>query len=408
MIPRKTLNIIFSLILVSSCSGDGSSSSDNNSSSSPTPTPAPAPERFNIRGQVTLEQDVIIDTDVPNKAFSYLSNNLSSNAQPIFSPATIIGYVGTHTSEEGEITQDALDVYVLSLDGENVQITLDQAVSNADHDIFLYDSDQLSSPIEFSANISSQENINFSGSGIFYLVVNANQNRIGSKYSLSIEQGLQSYGATKSNTAYDTGEFLVGNLNLEKKWIPNILQNYFIGSRFKVGNSFVKTKIYSGFNYSFTKDIKTKMSLHLSTFVYSNNIPKQYRNYLYGGVDPDFTSIVVDRMGTSNQFKVLGDVYYSGGIRGIDLEDPSLASSENFWMIKIDQSLPYLPGKLFIDIAGSPSFIEPFYGVLGVALGPFIIPLLQQWDDDPYPKNIDWIIKRIRFQFSLSGIFPSN
>ena len=186
MIPRKTLNIIFSLILVSSCSGDGSGSSDNNSSTSPTPTPAPAPERFNIRGQVTLEQDVIIDTDVPNKAFSYLSNNLSSNAQPIFSPATIIGYVGTHTSEEGEITQDALDVYVLSLDGENVQITLDQAVSNADHDIFLYDSDQLSSPIEFSANISSQENINFSGSGIFYLVVNANQNRIGSKYSLSI------------------------------------------------------------------------------------------------------------------------------------------------------------------------------------------------------------------------------
>ena len=207
---------------------------------------------------------------------------------------------------------------------------------------------------------------------------------------------------------YDSGEFLVGKINLEKKWIPNVLQNYIIGSGFKVGSSFVKTKIYSGFNYTFTKNVKTNMSLHLSTFIYSNNIPKQYLNYLYGGVDPDFSAIVVDRMGTSNQFKILGDVYYSGGIRGIDPEDPILATSEKFWMIKIDQSLPYFPGKIFIDIAGSPSFSDPAYGALGVALGPFIIPLFQQWDKDPYPKNINWVIKRIRFQFSLSRIFPSN
>ena len=162
MSPKYIIRLVFSLLFLSSCGGSGSSSSDDNSSSpTPAPTPAPAPERYNIRGQVTLEQDVIIDTDVPNKAFSYLSNNLSSNAQPVFSPATIIGYAGTHTSEEGEVTRDALDVYVLSLDGENVQITLNQAVSNADHDLFLYDSDQLSNPLEFSANISSQENINF-------------------------------------------------------------------------------------------------------------------------------------------------------------------------------------------------------------------------------------------------------
>ena len=106
-------------------------------------------------------------------------------------------------------------------DGENVQITLNQAVSNADHDLFLYDSDQLSNPLEFSANISSQENINFSGSGIYYLVVTANQNRIGSKYSLSIEQGLQSYRATKSKTADDTGEFLVIQNNKLSSQITN-------------------------------------------------------------------------------------------------------------------------------------------------------------------------------------------
>ena len=123
-----------------------------------------------------------------------------------------------------------------------------------------------------------------------------------------------------------------------------------------------------------------------------------------------------------NQFKILGDVYYSGGIRGIDPGDPILATSEKLWMLKIDQSLPYFPGKIFIDIAGSPSFTHPAYGVLGVALGPFIIPLFQQWDNDPYPKNIDWVCvspkastkllvtkgDELKLVFPQEGVNPNN
>ena len=82
MSPKHIIRLVFSLVFLSSCGGGSSSSDDNSSGPAPAPTPAPAPERYNIRGQVTLEQDVIIDTDVPNKAFSYLSNNISSNAQP--------------------------------------------------------------------------------------------------------------------------------------------------------------------------------------------------------------------------------------------------------------------------------------------------------------------------------------
>lgn len=284
MSPKYIIRLVFSLLFLSSCGGGGSSSSDDNSSSpTPAPTPAPAPERYNIRGQVTLEQDVIIDTDVPNKAFSYLSNNLSSNAQPVFSPATIIGYAGTHTSEEGEVTRDALDVYVLSLDGENVQITLNQAISNADHDLFLYDSDQLSNPLEFSANISSQENINFSGSGIYYLVVTANQNRIGSKYSLSIEQGLQSYRATKSNTAENTGEFLVIQNNKLSSQITNqeITQINSIFNLKKPLDALNKSRLnesafFEAFNESFELEIISR-EFYLSDLV-SESIKKNKIN----------------------------------------------------------------------------------------------------------------------------------
>ena len=211
MFPKRILFLIFSIILVTACGGGGGGSTNEEGGATtptPAPTPPPAPERYNIRGQVTLTGNVIIDSDVPNKAFSYLSNDISSNAQPIYAPSTVIGYSGRHTSEEGEVTQDTLDVYVLSLEGSSLQVTMNQAVSNADIDIFLYDSEDLNNPIEFSASIGQQESFNFTGSGIFYLVVRADQAKIGTKYSLSLVESLQSFQQTASKEVFDTGEFI--------------------------------------------------------------------------------------------------------------------------------------------------------------------------------------------------------
>ena len=211
MFPKRILFLIFSIILVTACGGGGGGSTNEEGGATtptPAPTPPPAPERYNIRGQVTLTGNVIIDSDVPNKAFSYLSNDISSNAQPIYAPSTVIGYSGRHTSEEGEVTQDTLDVYVLSLEGSSLQVTMNQAVSNADIDIFLYDSEDLNNPIEFSASIGQQESFNFTGSGIFYLAVRADQAKIGTKYSLSLVESLQSFQQTASKEVFDTGEFI--------------------------------------------------------------------------------------------------------------------------------------------------------------------------------------------------------
>ncbi len=201
---------------------------------------------------------------------------------------------------------------------------------------------------------------------------------------------------------YDYGNFLVGIFNLEKKWIPNILNNYFIGLNIKAGNGFAKTKIYTGLNYSIGRKSKTSLLAELRTFIYSDNIPKQYRDYLYGSVDPDFQKLVIDRKSMSDNLKILQNTYHGGGIRGIDPNEPTLGSSNIFWKLNIDQSIPFFPGKLFTDIAGSPDFIKSTYIASGIVLGPIIIPLFQSWELQPVPKDIEWIQDRIRFQFNLS------
>lgn len=106
----KHLKLIFSLILLVACGGGGGGGGGNSGGGSeptpgptPAPTPAPAPERYSISGTVSLNADVIIDSDVPNKAFSYLSNNSITEAQPAFDPVSVLGYAGRFTDSEGDI-----------------------------------------------------------------------------------------------------------------------------------------------------------------------------------------------------------------------------------------------------------------------------------------------------------------
>ena len=111
VVTKKFISLLSIILLVAGC-GSGSASEEDVDGTTPSPTPAPTPtpaeEKYNIRGEVTLNGNLIIDSDVPNKAFSFLSNNQSSEAQPAFSPVTIIGYAGEHISDEGEYTYDPL------------------------------------------------------------------------------------------------------------------------------------------------------------------------------------------------------------------------------------------------------------------------------------------------------------
>ena len=209
VVTKKFIYLLSIILLVVGCGG-GSASEEDVDGTTPSPTPAPTPtpaeEKYNIRGEVTLNGNLIIDSDVPNKAFSFLSNNQSSEAQPAFSPVTIIGYAGEHISDEGEYTYDPLDVFVLNVEDTTIDISLYQTNSSADLDIFVYDEADLSSPISFSANLTSFESLSFNGSGIYYLVVDSDMSARGSKYAMVVAESAQE---STTNTTMDTGEFLI-------------------------------------------------------------------------------------------------------------------------------------------------------------------------------------------------------
>ena len=205
-------------------------------------------------------------------------------------------------------------------------------------------------------------------------------------------------------TLYNAGNYSIVSLKLENRWHPNIFKEYFVRLGLKMSKGFVKGNLNSGFTYRVAKKMKTSLYAGVGLFLKSKNIPQQYRYYLSGTVDPDFEQIVVDRTKTSSGFKVLYNTYYGSGVRGIIIDNPLLSTDNLFWHVRIDQSIPILPGNLFLDIAGAPDFEESKYVSAGFTIGPIIIPLYQSWEREfKIPNNFDWIKNRFR----IALVFPN-
>ena len=138
------------------------------------------------------------------------------------------------------------------------------------------------------------------------------------------------------------------------------------------------------------------------SFLISKKIPKQFKNYLFGSVDPNFEQLVFNRTQENNDLKILEKMYYGDGMRGVDVENYGLSNKQSRWLIKIDQGLPVLPGKLFFDVSGGDDLIENYYSAFGMVLGPFIVPLFQSWEtENTSPQDIQWILERVRFRLNL-------
>ena len=217
---KKLHNIllIITSVLITSCGGGNSTQSDD--PNTPVPTPQPAEERYNIRGQVTLNQDIVIDSDLPNKAFSYLDNNTISNAQPVFFPGRIIGYSGRYITNDGEVIDDHIDVFVINLESTGLNLTLFQQDASADIDLFIYKSSNLEDPITSGTNLAQFEQITFTGDGIYYLVIQADPSISGSKYSLALTESQEANYT--SSYPENNGEFI-----FKKKdgVLPNLVSN---------------------------------------------------------------------------------------------------------------------------------------------------------------------------------------
>ena len=151
------------------------------------------------------------------------------------------------------------------------------------------------------------------------------------------------------------------------------------------------------------KNIDLKIRGWAGDFHNDSEIPKQYRTYLSGGIDPMFSSYIYDRTGQSS-FAIMQNQYIQNGpaLRGLLKEGGTFASSASkTWGINIDLKTRFLP-NIFYDIAGGDEY-NNIYGAAGIILGPIIIPLYQSWEEvDQSVKDAKWVSDRVRLQFNFN------
>ena len=217
------------------------------------------------------------------------------------------------------------------------------------------------------------------------------------------------YHNIKSNLAlspelYDLGEFGIAKISMKNFWERDMFNEFSIGSQLHFSSRFAKLNLRAGYYKKFSKKVETLIKINFGTFLFSDKIPKQYRYYLSGSIVPDFDNYVWDRSG-DNQFSILNGFYHNGGIRGVNVENPYLASTDNILSLRIDQKVPKIPGKIFFDYATGSSLPKESYISSGIKLGPLIIPLYQNWEEkNKIPNNFEWIKERVRFIWVFSRV----
>ena len=193
-------------------------------------------------------------------------------------------------------------------------------------------------------------------------------------------------------------------MSVSKYWKPDLFNEYSIGSQLHFGSKFAKLNLRSTIDKRFSKKVKTSIIINAGTFLISDKILKQYRYYLSGSIVPDFENYVWDRT-ADNSLSIIKGFYHGGGIRGVIVDNPYVFSNDNIFMMRVDQTVPKIPGKLFFDVASGKSLPEKYYMASGIKLGPFIIPLYQSWEQEhKIPNNLEWLKERIRLVWLLSSV----
>ena len=211
---------------------------------------------------------------------------------------------------------------------------------------------------------------------------------------------------------YDGGKFLTTSIRYTKNWELNINSELTFQIGIKMGKYFSRSFLSSGVEHRFTKNIATNIRLFVSGYLFTEDLPAQYRTYLSGSIDPDFEKNILDRTGKSEATQVLSHIFYDNGpgFRGLVLDEKSrpLATEKMAWSLRINQELPYIPGDIFFDIGGITEGKNTFM-VSGLQLGPFLLPFYQSWElEHKFPNNGQWVLDRLRLDFNVSLPFGFN
>ena len=201
-------------------------------------------------------------------------------------------------------------------------------------------------------------------------------------------------------TLYDEGKYFIGQFTFEKRWIINYFNDYSLGVGVHAGKGFLKGRIFGNYNLQIAKKIKTDIVISLDAFFNNSSVPKQYRNFIFGSVDPNFTALVINRTSINNDLKVLENTYHGFGQKGVDPFNPKQSTIDPLLQFQLNQSIPYLPGNIFFDVSSiiSKNLFETNYISSGFELGPFIIPIYQSWGSEKSPDDVIWFRDKVRIK----------
>jgi hypothetical protein len=213
---------------------------------------------------------------------------------------------------------------------------------------------------------------------------------------------------------YSSGDFSVAQIGLAYTDNSNPLLRYNgqIGFETAVSEAdFAKIDMTFNMQYRFGTYLKTQIRGWFGSIISDDDLPTQYRNYLSGGVDPNFeNSFILNRTFDDGKgyLNIYEDQYSRSGpgLHGLALDNGAVVvSTETSWGLNLIQHLPSVPFTVFVDVAGATDIDDTYIDAgLSFAFGPltFHVPVYQSWDEKTVPNNMDWVKDRLRFEIDFS------
>lgn len=212
---------------------------------------------------------------------------------------------------------------------------------------------------------------------------------------------------------YTAGKYVIGEWGAAYNHRPDPFLNY--GGKINLkgdlkNGSFAKISFSGNLFWKYSKKLNLGGRFWIGSFLNNQDIPAQYQIWMSGGVDPDFeNSFVFNRTDDGGVSPV--NVYDEEFIQ----EGPSMRgayptpSKKTAWAVNFNHSVPLVPLNLFLDLGKATDLKNTLIdGGLKISLSvfSFYFPLYQSWEEESkVPSNLDWIVDRARFEFSLpSGI----
>ncbi|MCJ7800882.1 MAG: hypothetical protein MUP82_00825, partial [Candidatus Marinimicrobia bacterium] len=222
------------------------------------------------------------------------------------------------------------------------------------------------------------------------------------------------YQDAVSSKYYSAGKYLIGDIGISYNHKFTPLLTYSIDAGLMTSfckNEFSKINMAGNLKWRNSKISTTNIRGWVGHFLNDSYIPRQYRTYLSGGVDPNFNSTTV-----FNRVKLddntLPAIYESQyiedgpGLRGVVTRgNHVLYSNETSWGLNLTQSFTNIPIEFFADFAGGTDLQDNYIDAgltLDLNVFKIYIPVYQSWDEQSVLSDFDWLTERIRFELSFS------